>query len=151
MLLVMIYCETQNGLKLRISRVFVTDDVGLLNYHRIHLNTYINIRKVLYEHRRGVHKNSRSFFKLANCSIHLFATRSCEWITNGHQRPTKILLVHSSGRQKGPVCSSSFYLPGTVPPSAGGDIHNYIQTLYFQESIVKLPPLFWTCFNPCKF
>ena len=40
MLLVMIYCETQNGLKLRISRVFVTDDVGLLNYQRIYLNTY---------------------------------------------------------------------------------------------------------------
>ena len=89
MLLVMIYCETQNGLKLRISRVFVTDDVGLLNYQRIHLSTYINIREVLYEHRRSVHKNSRSFFKLANCSIHLFATRSCEWITNAHQRPKR--------------------------------------------------------------
>ena len=70
MLLVMIYCETQNGLKLRISRVFVTDDVGLLNYQRI--------REELYEHRRSVHKNSRSFYKLANYSIHLFATRSCE-------------------------------------------------------------------------
>ena len=78
MLLVMIYCETQNGLKLRISRVFVTDDVGLLNYQRIYLNTYVNIREELYEDRRSVHKNGWPSYKLANYSIHLFTTRSCE-------------------------------------------------------------------------
>ena len=28
------------------------------------------------------------------------------WFTNGYQRPPKILLVHSSERRTGPVCSS---------------------------------------------
>ena len=68
------------------------------------------------------------------------------WITNGHQRPTKILLVHSSGRQKGPVCSSRFYLPGTVPPLQGA-IYTTTYKLYFQEAKGKLPPLFRTCLN----
>ena len=49
----------------------------------------------------------------------LLFSQVSSWITNGHQRPTKILLVRSSGRQKGPVCSSRFYLPETVPPLQG--------------------------------
>ena len=50
----------------------------------------------------------------------LLFSQMSSWITNGHQRPPKILLVHSSGRQKGPVCSSRVSTClGPCPPCRG--------------------------------